>query len=331
MPLLRINATSAGLALHDTPQPTTRKLKLRATHQGPAIIMIHGYKYRPGSAQHCPHAKIFGTADHNWPAQLCFSASGRPNGLGIAVGWDARGPLREVYRRAAHTAQSVAKIVAMLRQQAPSRPVHIVAHSLGSELALNALAHLPAGAVDRMILMTGASFEDRARAALSTPAGRTVEVLNITSRENDVFDAAFERLVPSDTPAARSIGQGIHAPNVTTLQLDCPETLSGLRAIGFDIAPPSRRICHWSAYKRPGVMTLYTAFLRSPESLPLERLANVIPPQADPRWSRLTFGLRRLLQDKRQSITPAAATRPSPTQTLAPIVLPASAQKEPAF
>jgi pimeloyl-ACP methyl ester carboxylesterase len=249
--------------------------------------MVHGYKYKPGSEHHCPHAKIFGDTADDWPAQLQFGTDTPDEGLGIALGWDARGTLRKVHRRATDTGKRLATIVKLLRRHTPHRPVHIVAHSLGAELALSALAHLPRGAVDRMVLLTGASYSRRASDMLQTPAGRSVEVLNITSRENDLFDAAFERLVPAPAPGDRAIGLGIDAGNVTNIQLDCAQTLLGFDRMGFKVAAPSRRICHWSAYTRPGVMAFYNAFLRDPAMLPQARLAQWLPREAAPRWSRL--------------------------------------------
>lgn len=287
MPLLRINATPDGLVLNDTPQSAARRLCSMASRSGPAIIMVHGYKYRPGSASHCPHAKIFGLKANNWPAQLRFGQDDKNEGIGIALGWDAQGPLRTVHRRATGLGESLAVIVAMLRHHAPRRPVHVIAHSLGAELALSALAHLPAGAINRMILLTGASYAHSAAICLDTPAGRSLQLLNITSRENDLFDAAFERLVPSNTAHDRAIGCGIDAPNVTTLQMDCAVTLKALNGLGFDIAPPNRRICHWSAYTRPGAMALYAQVLRGTSSLSFEQLVKVLPRVAAPRWSRL--------------------------------------------
>lgn len=287
MPLLRINATDHGLTLHDTPQPAARRLCSMASRRGPAIIMVHGYKYRPGSASHCPHGKIFGSHAHGWPAQLHFGRGGPQEGIGIALGWDARGALHKVHRRACALGESLAVIVAMLRHHTPDRPVHVIAHSLGAELALGALEHLPAASVDRMVLLTGASYARRAEACLHTPAGRSVQLFNITSRENDLFDAAFERLVRAPAPRDRAIGHGIDAPNATTVQLDCPQTLHVLRTMGFVIAPPSRRICHWSAYTRPGVMALYTQMLRNPAAVPFDRLGRILPFTGTARWSRL--------------------------------------------
>ncbi|WP_227267375.1 alpha/beta hydrolase family protein [Roseobacter weihaiensis] len=287
MPLLRINATSAGLALHDSPQSARQRLSAMSCHAGPAIVMVHGYKYTPHLPGRCPHQRILGGALHNWPHQLGFEPTHRADGLGIAFGWSARGPLHKVYRRAADLGESLAAVISQLRAHRPERPVHIVAHSLGCEIALSALGHLPSGSVDRMVLMTGASFARHAERMLGSPAGRTAEVLNVTSRENDLFDAIFERLVPPPTRGDRAIGQGIAAPNVATIELDCTETLLGLRRLGAQVADPTRRICHWSAYRRPGVMALYNRFLRRPADLLLRDLQDNLPGTRSPRWSRL--------------------------------------------
>lgn len=287
MPLLRINASDEGIVLHNTPQPASKRLCALAARPGPAIIMVHGYKYAPGTTNHCPHRKIFGKTQHSWPEQLGFDANRAGSGLGIALGWDARGSLRAMHERAANLGETIAVIVAMLRAHTPERPVHIIAHSLGVEAALSALQHLPGGSVDRMILLTGASFAGRATQMLETPAGRSAEVLNVTSRENDFFDAAFETLIRPPAPNDPAIGKGIKAPNVVNLQLDCATSIRAVEKRGFVIGAANKRICHWSAYKRPGMMDFYKCFLRTPDKLPLALLRQELPQQAAPRWSRL--------------------------------------------
>lgn len=287
MPLLRINASADGITLHGSPQPAARRLCAMAARPGPAIIMVHGFKYAPGSSLHCPHRKIFGRGPHSWPRHLGFEGSSPDEGLAIAFGWQARGSLKSMHQRAADLGESIAVIVALLRAHSPARPIHIIAHSLGSEAALNALAHLPQGAVDRIVLLTGASFAGSAATLLNTPAGRAAEVLNVTSRENDLFDAAFERLVPAAQSGDRAIGQGIAAPNVANIQLDCHGAIAGLSQMGFDVGTASKRVCHWSAYKRPGIMQFYNSFLRSPDRFPLTGLQRILPTEVAPRWSRL--------------------------------------------
>ena len=287
MPLLRVNATATGLKLHDTSQQNRCTLWEFSARPGPAIIMLHGYKYAPASAGHCPHQKIFNPGPTAWPAKLGFVYNDKTEGLGIALGWYARGSLKDVHRRARALATQLASIVDMLRDQSPQRPVHVLAHSLGVELALSTLPHLPAGSIDRMVLLTGAAYQSRARETLATDAGRSAEVLNIVSRENDLFDAAFERLVPACSVGDCAIGNGIDARNVVNLQIDCTRSIAALNRLSFDISPKSKRISHWSAYRRQGVMALYSTFLRQPQALPLSILSRLLPRHGTPRWSRL--------------------------------------------
>ncbi|WP_195822359.1 alpha/beta hydrolase [Roseobacter sp. MH60115] len=287
MPLLRINARDGMLTLHRGATPVPDAVRATRAAPGPAIIMIHGYKYAPESINHCPHKKIFRDSAHGWPASLGYNTGLPEEGLGIAFGWYARGPLAQVHRRAADLGRALAQLVEALKSAAPKRPVHIIAHSMGVEIALSALGHLPSQAVQRMVLLTGASFTSHAEAMLRTQAGRSAEVFNITSRENDLFDLAFERMVAAPGGQDRAIGLGIDLPNVVNLQLDCPDTLSCLATLGLPLAPPERRVCHWSSYRRPGVMALYARLLRDPHGLPQTQLAKLLPDTPEPRWSRL--------------------------------------------
>ncbi|MFK7746341.1 MAG: hypothetical protein AB8B47_14895 [Roseobacter sp.] len=287
MPLLRINATANGLILPETPQPIRNRLFQLATHPGPAIIMIHGYKYAPGIQGHCPHQKLFGDTQYSWPRALGFGTDTEEEGLGIALGWYARGTIKGAHKRAMELGESLAIIVALLHKYAPQKPVHLIGHSLGAETVLSALPYLPAGAVDRIILLAGASHAARAARLLATPAGRAADVLNMTSRENDLFDAAFERVVPNPEGHRGAIGDGITAPNALNIQIDCPDTLDGLETLGFGIAPTQKNVCHSSTYKRDGVMGLYHRFLRHPSDLTFATLARVLPHTQSPRWSRL--------------------------------------------
>ncbi|MDW4499863.1 alpha/beta hydrolase [Sulfitobacter sp. D35] len=251
----------------------------------PIIIMLHGYRYAPGDPVHCPHRTLLSPGGRfSWPDALGIGSP--TGGFGIALGWAARCSLRDAHARARAHGGQLARIVAHLKGTAPDRPVHVIAHSLGSEIALSALAHLARGAIDRIVLLTGASHKSHAEAMLATPAGRSVEVLNVTSRENDLFDAAFERFVPSRRVGDCAIGHGIAAPNALTLQLDCPRSLEALQRLGIGIAPPLGRVSHWSAYTRPGAMEFYARLMRRPDSLPLSLLQTALPGDTAARWSR---------------------------------------------
>ncbi|MEM6891338.1 MAG: hypothetical protein AAF636_24885 [Pseudomonadota bacterium] len=287
MPVLRINATPCGLALHDKPRDIFNPLQALAKGNGPAVIMLHGYKYAPKIPGHSPHTKIFGDGPDGWPGRLGFGTGNPCEGLAIPFAWYARGPLHKVYRRATELGEALSVLIAMLKAHVPHRPVHILAHSLGAQTALSALQHLPANAVDRMVLLTGAAFQSHAETMLATPAGATTEVFNITSRENDIFDLAFEQLVAAPAAGDLAIGKGIAATRARTIQLDCPATLNGLGRMGISIAQPQSRICHWSAYTRPGVMAFYNALLRTPGDFPLTAFDALLPAVQTPRWSRL--------------------------------------------
>jgi len=330
MAVIRINASPSGLSLHDSAQPVTARLHDMANRTGPVVILIHGYKYIPGSSQFCPHHKIFGNHANGWPEQLGFVEDAPEQGLCIALGWHARGALKSMYRRAQRLGKSIAELVLLLRRQNPQRAIHLVAHSLGSEACLGALTHLPAGAISRIVLLTGASYKRRAEVLLNTPAGRSAEVLNVTSRENDVFDALFEQIVPCETGRDRTIGQGIDVPNAVTVQIDCAQTLARLHSLGFAIAPARRRVCHWSTYTRPGLMDFYARFLRAPEHLPLALVASAARADVAPRWSRL-FAL-----PARTAGFYTALLRPKPdaigsAQTSVKDLVRRSARNEPAY
>ena len=292
MPMIRINAEGARMA------PGRGELlpcfRTMAEGSGPVIVMIHGYKYLPGHPDHCPHRRILSLHPNtseirmqSWPRRLDFGAGYANEGLGVAFGWNARGALWTAQRSAVAAGQALAEAIGALHRHNPDRPLHILSHSMGTEVALEALAHLPAGSIDRIVSMTGACYRSRALAALATPAGRGVEFFNVVSRENDAFDFLYERLLTPPAPGDRSIGQGLEAPNAVTLQIDSPHTLDFLEGLGHPVAAPERRICHWSSYTRHGILRFYNELMRHPERLPLRLLRQGIPQDSDPRWSRL--------------------------------------------
>lgn len=300
MPILRINAFGRTPVLHNSPIPVWDRLAaLDLPDTGPIVVMLHGYKYQPGHARHCPHRHILALHPQDmpwrspsWPRQLGFGTGLADEGLAIAFGWNARGALWQARRRATNSGLALASVISALHRLAPQRPVHIVAHSLGLDVALGALHHVPVGSVGRILSLTGASYRSCVQAALDTPAGRVAEFLNITSRENDPFDFLFEQLIAPPKRGDRSIGHGINAPNAVTVQLDCRDTLEHFETLGLPIAGSDRRVCHWSSYTRPGALQFYKAVLRDPADLTLGRLQAGLPDAPAPRWSRLRLRLR---------------------------------------
>ncbi|KIC49172.1 alpha/beta hydrolase [Tateyamaria sp. ANG-S1] len=293
MPILRLNAGAGGLALHGSPAPALPALRHAARGTGPIIILIHGFKYDPSDTRFCPHARIFGRTRHldsthrQWLRPLGFGCGHADEGLAIAFAWRARGNLWRAQRSAHAAGVALAQTIRTLRTSAPDRPIHAITHSMGSEVIFEALHHLPPHALQRIIAITGASYASVAETALETVAGRTVELLNITSRENDVFDLMFERLIAPDVAQDRAIGNGLSLPHTVNIQLDCTRTLAALTRFGGHIDAPQRRICHWSGYTRAGALRFYARALRHADAVPLDALQDTLPDHAAPRWSRI--------------------------------------------
>lgn len=256
MPLLTVNAPDDAGAPLLLPPAVTRA----AGTASRAVIMVHGFKYSPALPAHCPHAKIY--APDTWPAGLGLTGS---DTLCIGFGWPARGRLRRIHNDALCRGAQLASLITTLSRV--GNQVHIVAHSLGATLALAALPYLAAGSVGRMLLLSGAAHRNMAEHALRCPAGRQATFIQITSGENAIFDRMFELAVPG----SGAIGRGINAPGAHRVVIDCARTRVGLARLGYPIAAPERAICHWSSYRRSGVMALNKALLSgalSPCALP---------------------------------------------------------------
>ncbi|MCR9113430.1 MAG: alpha/beta hydrolase [Rhodobacteraceae bacterium] len=295
MPLLQINAGPDGPVVNRTQRPLGPTLQKALQTPGPIIIMLHGYKFAPGHHRGCPHRHILSLRPNpqcwkalSWPRALGFGAGKAQEGLGIAFGWSARGTIWQAYARAASAAGQLARLITQIRRAAPGRAVHLMAHSLGARVALGAMRQLPGGSIDRVILLNAAEYGAYARDALESEAGRAAEVINVTSRENDLFDFLLERLIAPPEPGDRTMAHAMpQRPNTLTIQLDHPGTLDVLTRAGFAIAPRTFRFCHWSTYLRPGLFDVYRTLLRNPETLPLAQLRAALPETPEPRWSRV--------------------------------------------
>jgi len=300
MPLLKINA-QGPTPLPDGPAASLESMlrrHLAAAATGPVVVLLHGYQYAPHHPTETPHRHVLslapdarGARSISWPRHLGFGRAPqeRPEGLCIAFGWPARGTLWQAHRRAADAGQALAAMVRMIHRIAPHRQVDVLAHSLGARVFLSALAGMPAAAMGRAILMAAAELRSTAGAAIACPVGRAAEVFNITSRENDPYDFLFERLIAPLSGGARSLGHGLAAPrhNWLDIQIDGEATLEALQGLGFRISPPHRRVCHWSAYLRPGLFPFYRSLLRDRDRLTLPLLRATLPEANSRRWSRL--------------------------------------------
>ena len=176
----------------------------------PVIVLVHGYKFSPFDQRRDPHENILSMAPKSrlgvisWPRHLGFGRGRAEEGLCIGFGWKARGTFWQAYGEAELAGAALADLIARIADRT-DRKVHLVAHSLGARVALAGIAAAPAGAVGRCILMAAAEFQAPALRCLEKPAGQRVEIVNITSRENDIFDVMVET---ADPPAWRRAGIG---------------------------------------------------------------------------------------------------------------------------
>jgi hypothetical protein len=263
MALIRINAWGAQVREHGTEAAADVALAPLLRRDAPVIVMVHGFRYAPGRPGHCPHDHIFraqggglaGTP--SWPEALGIHATGAS---GLAFGWQARGSIWQAHAGAEVAGAALARVLRTLKARDPGREVHAIGHSLGARVILSAMRYLPAGALARVILLNAADHASAAQAALDCPAGRRARLLHVTSAENSAYDLALHGLVGSPHHRDAILGR-VDLPGLATLRLNDPAHLSGLATLGYPVAAPERRVCHWSTYLRPGTFPLYRALM----------------------------------------------------------------------
>jgi len=296
MPLVRVNVIAERP--HAAPGDAPLDMQLDAALAGlprtaPIAILIHGFRFSLADPAKSPHRHILALDPEtdcwkavSWPRALGFTGERADEGLCIAFGWETAGSIWRAYDEAERAAAALAHLVDAIRDRAPDRRVDLLGHSLGARVALAALPDLDTAAVDHAVLMAPAEFAPKAEAALASPAGRAAKFLNVTSGENDLYDWLLESFIAPVRGGGQALGHGLAAgSNWIDLQIDHPDTLDSLAALGHPVAPPARRICHWSAYIRPGMLDLYRALIR--DDLPFQLLRAGLPEARSPRWSRL--------------------------------------------
>ena len=108
---------------------------------------------------------------------------------------------------------------------------------------------------------------------MATDAARSVQVLNVTTRANRMFDFMLEALLSGGTHASVAYGLSKPQPCWTDLRADDPAAVDALRDLGFRLGGTPAQICHWSPFLRPGLFRLYRALLERRLPLPLLRAA----------------------------------------------------------
>jgi len=312
MAVIGLSLTGGEVRCDTDPKATLGKAlapRLRALPPGaPIVILIHGYKFSPLHAD--PNREIFSLTpatpcfrNTSWPAGLGFRANGVSDGLCLGFAWPAHdadhgGPVARrfarVYDAAAEAGAALGRVITTIDRLAPGRPVDLIAHSLGARVALQAARTLRRGRLGQIVLLGGAEYDSIALEALSAPGAKGAQVFNVTSRQNDLFDLLFTRFAPSPKAPASgparplSAGLGRQLRLAYDLPLDRAELAPLLLRRGVRLGPDPRRICHWSFYTRPGVLSLYAQMLRNRHNWTVPALKAEVGclPQAA-RWSLL--------------------------------------------
>lgn len=261
MAVISVNATETGWAGSAPLEQALARLAPGAA----VTILIHGYRYSPWDAANDPHRHILSPGrgayrwkSISWPKHLNLDRA--DGGLGIGFGWHARGSLRDVAQRAFGLGDTLADLVRALKSRRPDLAVHLFGHSLGARVALAGLGAMAAGDVRRVVLLSGAEYRAEARRSMASPAGRTAQVLNVTSGENALFDAAFRLAIAPPQRGDAVLSRGIAGlAGWTDLRIDCAGTQAALHDLGFRIQPARGGLCHWSTYLRPGLFRFYRA------------------------------------------------------------------------
>lgn len=285
MDVIAVNWAEAGWSGLDALLPAIGQLPAGAR----VTVMTHGYRFDPDHPDRSPHHHILSMAPRpgcwkaiSWPRHLHMGRA--PAHLGIALGWPAVGRLDRVARRAFRVGADLAPLIRRIKAARPDLHINLFAHSLGARVALAALAVLPAHAVARVILLSGAEYRDHARTALDSRAGRTAQVINVRSSENLPFDIMFRTCVPAPHLAALPLSAGL--PDVGAwidLRIDSIRIRAGLAALGHRIPAPATRFCHWSAYLRPGLFPLYRRLLDPSQGSLIASLQALNEPQGTPK------------------------------------------------
>jgi len=262
--------------------------QVSALRKGASVtFMTHGYRFCPDHPERSPHRHILSMENTacwkavSWPRHLHLN---RPEaGLGVAVGWSALASLPRTAARAFEVGSALASLINKLHDTRPDLRMHLLAHSLGARVALSAMSKAHAGAVQRVILMSGAEYQSVARAAMASPAGRQTAVLNVSSRENALFDGLFRLCAPAPIWFDPTLSAGLgEVSNWTNLRADCPDHRAALRRLGIRTTAPTTSVCHWSTYLRPGLFKLYRKVLDPAQRDFLLRLRAELPASGRP-------------------------------------------------
>lgn len=306
MAFLGISSSGGGVSCVEWPGWPVEAGLVRALagvpRAAPVVILVHGFRYHPASAEADPFVRLYGPGEANWPGGLGFSRRDPHNGLCIGFGWEGvampgrrrwrhLSGFAQIYGRAGGTGRRLASVINAIGAIDPQRRVDVLAHSLGARVALRALPALQQANLGRVILLGAAEYEGEAlRMLQANAANRQAEFINVTARANDPVDYLFERLAPRRLRDDCALGAGRRGKGLRWLDvpIDNPAAIACLSRRGIEICPRRRMMDHGGFYLRDGVFDFYQALIRNREDMALALLRfelSFVPDE--PRWTRL--------------------------------------------
>ena len=238
---------------------------LRGDSDDVPVVMVHGFDYDPWkNSDDNPHftgelgkVSTFGM----WCRDLL------PDRTAIGLGWySAPMGLRALwrawrhgrynrYRYAFDMAWDAGRVLSVMLRRLDG-PVDVLCHSLGSRVALAALAQERGLPVRNLVIMNGAEMaETGERVARANPH---VNFTNLVVRSDKVLRYAGAVFAPEGGLYKVCLGQeglGKDAPsNWRDIDLDDPNTQAWARERGWNLKGdnPASRGDHWFTYRHPG-------------------------------------------------------------------------------
>ena len=230
---------------------------------GPAVVLVHGYSFdptRPGADN------PFETQFMEWKRALGdrryveFGWYSAPRtARGILDAW--RNGHATTYGRAWSLAEQAGGLLAAILNEA-SGPVSIVAHSLGTRVACEALNRTLPGKVGRVLFWNGAEYVRNARrTAIARP---DILFLNVAARCDDVLERLGDVFAPGSGRCVGNDGLAPDAPaNWTDVFLDDSASRDWAAATGASLRGDDPRSIgdHRESFRHRGNWPLYRAFL----------------------------------------------------------------------
>ncbi len=326
----------------DLTQYLTRSLEIEAKKlpKGkPVTVLIHGFQFDPATTvlrpphhhkADNPHARLYHFEEYPEEVEMRHHSTSWPLGLGYEEGDEGRTGLcigfgwysnpgffsslfdhgLNFYAKAYNEAENAAwQLVCLLDvlAKALKRPIDLFCHSLGSRVAVRALAQAVSPAenlgdappavdavacVDRVLILAGAEKVLEAqlmvsrlnRLMASTRAVKRVpHVYNVVSRENDVLDKLGENFGPAAAGSKQVIGHnGLEArdPNWLDIQLDDEDVAAWFLGRGYRISGDNTSslftvLDHWIHYTWRENMRVYHDILRDRAKWKIDALKKV--------------------------------------------------------